>query len=208
VTTDQFEEIAALYAAGALSEEERRTFQAEMAARPEWASDMARLSDVGAAVAVALTLDKHKPPRPSQRDKLLASVKNRMPSIVERLFGISPEEAATRPVTVTDGRELVRWVSPAFLEMCGYALEELLGRKIGEVLRGPLTDPEAVGRLRDGIRKRHPVREQLVNYHKNGGAYVVDINITPVPGECVESQCFVARETKVRDLAEESPVRP
>jgi PAS domain S-box-containing protein len=208
VTTNEFEEIAALYAAGTLDADERHKFEAEIVSRPEWASDAARLSDVGAAVAVAIAAGSTKVQCPPQLDKLLAKVKNRMPSIVERLFGISPEEAATRAVTVTDGRELVRWASPAFLDMCGYTVEELLFRKLGDVLRGPLTDPAAVRQLREGILQRHPVRVQIVNYHKNGSAYLVEIDITPVPGDCIESECFVARERKICDLPATDAAQP
>jgi PAS domain S-box-containing protein len=201
VTPDEFEEIAALYAAGALNGDEQRAFESEMAMRPEWAADTGRLSDVGAAVAVALSLRGTQPPCEGLRDRLLGEVSQRMPSIVERLYGISPEEAVAHPITVADGRELVRWVSPAFTEMCGYTLDELRGRKIGDVLRGPKTDPDAVERLRHAIRSRQPATERLVNYHKNGRAYLVEIKLTPVPGMCIESECFVARETKVEDVA-------
>jgi PAS domain S-box-containing protein len=200
VTSDEFEEIAALYAAGALNDDERLAFKNKVAERPEWAADIGRLSDVGAAVAVALSLRCTQPPCASLRDRLLGEVRQRMPSIVERLYGISPEEAAARPITVADGHELVRWISASFTELCGYTIDELRGRKVGDLLRGPKTDWDAVERLRQAIRARQPTRERLINYHKNGRPYAVEIVLTPVPGNCIESECFVARESKLADI--------
>lgn len=92
---------------------------------------------------------------------------------------------------------LVEWVNPAFTAMCGYTLEELRGRKPGHLLQGPDTDPAAVARIRESLRERRACRETLVNYHKDGTRYRVEIRISPVPDDGEQPLWFVAREQKL-----------
>jgi PAS domain S-box-containing protein len=84
-------------------------------------------------------------------------------------------EAST--VSATESRIL--WCNPAFEEMTGYRLDEIIGRTPG-FLRGADTDPVTVRRI---IERRHlnlPVREELLNYRKNGEPFWVDVSIRPV----------------------------
>jgi hypothetical protein len=81
--------------------------------------------------------------------------------------------------------------------MCGFTLNELAGHKPGQVLQGPKTDPAAVQRIRVAVAACRPVRETLVNYHKNGSAYRVDITITPILDDERAPLWFVAQERKL-----------
>jgi PAS domain S-box-containing protein len=92
---------------------------------------------------------------------------------------------------------LVLWVNDAFTTMCGYSLEELKGRKPGQLLQGADTDPAAVGRIRDSLRVRRACRESLVNYHKNGTRYRVDVRISPILDDEGQPLWFVAKERKL-----------
>jgi PAS domain S-box-containing protein len=77
------------------------------------------------------------------------------------------------------GESRIVWCNAAFEEMTGWRLDELIGRSPA-VLRGPGTDPATVARI---IARRHrnlPVREELLNYRKNGEPFWVDISIRPV----------------------------
>jgi hypothetical protein len=51
--------------------------------------------------------------------------------------------------------------------------------------------------MRSALHARRPCRETLVNYHKDGSAYVVDIEITPILDEEQQPLWFVARERKL-----------
>jgi PAS domain S-box-containing protein len=104
-------------------------------------------------------------------------------------------------VVVTGPDRLIHWVNPAFTAMCGYSLAELKGRKPGALLQGRETDLEAVGRIREALRQHRPCRETLVNYHKDGSAYRVDLRIAPVLDDEGAPLWFVARERKLADLA-------
>ena len=98
---------------------------------------------------------------------------------------------------MTGSDRLVQWVNPAFTAMCGYSLDELRGKSLGPILQGEKSDRGAIARMRSALHARRPCRETLVNYHKDGSAYVVDIEITPILDEEQQPLWFVARERKL-----------
>eukprot|EP00887_Chlorella_sp_A99_P004005 scaffold11.g4005.t1 len=59
------------------------------------------------------------------------------------------------------------YVSPGFVEMTGYAPEELLGRNC-RMLQGPHTSRAAVAQLRDAIAEERAASTCLLNYRKDG----------------------------------------
>jgi PAS domain S-box-containing protein len=88
-------------------------------------------------------------------------------------------------------------VNAAFTAMCGYTQEELQGRKPGHLLQGPETDPAAVQRIRAALAARQACRETLVNYHKDGTRYRVQVAITPILDDGGDPLWFVAKERKL-----------
>ena len=108
-----------------------------------------------------------------------------------------PRPAEPEGFVVTDPRGLVEWINPAFTALCGYALEEIKGRKPGHLLQGPGTDPAPVARIRESLREKRPCRETLVNYHKDGTLYRVDVRITPILDDDRQPLWFVAQERKL-----------
>ena len=98
---------------------------------------------------------------------------------------------------MTDPDRLVQWVNPAFVEMCGYSLEELKGKSLGPILQGEETDPVAVARMRRAMHEYQSCREQVINYRKNGSSYLVDISITPILDDAGAPLWFVARENEL-----------
>ena len=69
--------------------------------------------------------------------------------------------------------------SQAFLDMCGYPAEEVVGRNC-RFLQGPGTDREAVARLRAGIASGTPTTELLLNYRKDGTPFWNSVHVAPV----------------------------
>jgi PAS domain S-box-containing protein len=100
----------------------------------------------------------------------------------------------------SDPQGLTVWVNGAFTDLCGYPLEELQGRKPGSLLQGPRTEPASVEALRQAVRNRTPVVRELVNYHKDGHPYRVEIDLRPV------SAGFLALERNRGDLEESEPL--
>ncbi|MDM9384969.1 PAS domain S-box protein [Chlorogloeopsis sp. ULAP01] len=71
------------------------------------------------------------------------------------------------------------YINEAFTRMSGYCATEAIG-KTPRLLQGELTDRTQLNRIRVALQNRLPVTAELINYHKNGSAYWVEINIAPI----------------------------
>ena len=83
-------------------------------------------------------------------------------------------------VVIADSGGFIIWVNPAFTRMCGYNSDELLGRRPGHILGGPLTEKQNRGILNEAIKNRTSVRTRLVNYSKGGKPYWVEVHLEPI----------------------------
>ena len=83
-------------------------------------------------------------------------------------------------IIVTDAEGMTLWVNEAFTRMTGFQPEEMLGLKPGAVLQGPDTDIATVRSISVAIRERRPILIEILNYHKVGPPYWVEMNITPI----------------------------
>lgn len=176
-------ERAALYVAGVLTAPEREGFEILLEFQDDLRAHVAGLQEVGTKVFLADVPVHARPP---------AGLRNRiLDAIADRPRQLEPDSlVATGP----DGR--VQWVNAAFTMLCGYTLDELRGRKPGELLQGADTDPAAVQRIRAALQARRVCRESLLNYHKDGSVYRVEVAITPVLDDAGAPLWFVARERR------------
>lgn len=71
------------------------------------------------------------------------------------------------------------YVNAAFLRMTGYTEEEALGRNC-RFLQGERTSPAAVQELREGIREERTCQVSLLNYRKDGSAFLNEVMVSPV----------------------------
>ena len=78
-----------------------------------------------------------------------------------------------------DGGPFIQRCNPAFCAMTGYPEEELIGRS-PRILQGPETDRKVIDQLNRKIRAGEFFEGSTVNYRKDGVAYVVQWNISPV----------------------------
>ncbi|KAF3887897.1 MULTISPECIES: ATP-binding response regulator [Nostocales] len=76
------------------------------------------------------------------------------------------------------GPEIV-FVNPAFSQMTGYEIEEVLG-KTPRLLQGPKTDRSVLDDLRKHLSEAIPFHGEAINYHKDGTEYYVEWNISPI----------------------------
>lgn len=83
-------------------------------------------------------------------------------------------------VVITDAKGHIEYVNHGFCAMTGYNEDEVLGRKPGDFLQGPETNKETIERVRDGILKKVPVYEEILNYTKTGTTYWISMAINPV----------------------------
>jgi len=78
-------------------------------------------------------------------------------------------------VIISDNQGKIEWVNSSFLEMTGYTLAEIIGKKPGRFLQGPETNPETINYLKDRIKNGLPFKCEIVNYSKTGEKYWVSI---------------------------------
>jgi PAS domain S-box-containing protein len=81
---------------------------------------------------------------------------------------------------ITDKHGYTIWVNQGFTNLTYYRLEEIEGKRPGDLLQGKDTDPQTVGRIRKAIRNKEPILEELINYDKFGSPYWTRILINPV----------------------------
>lgn len=178
-------EQATLYIAGSLSPDRVPQFELLLRCHEELRHFTASLAEASAP----LLIQSSPGPLPEGfKDRVMASLPD---------FPQSLEDA----LVMSDPKARVQWVSPAFTEMCGYTLAELKGEKLGPLLQGEKTDPEACGRLRSSIENSQTCREIILNYHKDGHPYWVEIVITPITNDQGELYCFIAQEYERPDIS-------
>lgn len=85
----------------------------------------------------------------------------------------------------------ITYCNPAFCTMTGYAASELLGES-PRILQGPLTDSNVLQRLRECLHSGELFHGSTFNYRKDGSAYVVEWNISPVRDANGQIQAFVS----------------
>ena len=183
---DVLQDRASLYVSGAMTAPERENFELVLEFHTELRALVAGLQDT-AAVAIRATVPAILPPA----------------TLKERLFAALAPQAnpEAEPMVVTNSAGTVQWINPAFTALCGYTLAELRGRKPGALLQGPQTDRAAVDRIRTALHDLRPCREELLNYHKDGSPYRVDVRITPILDDERQPLWFVAQERKLADVA-------
>ncbi len=71
-------------------------------------------------------------------------------------------------VVITDALGLIQWANPSFTRITGYSLDEVRGKKPGQVLQGPESDLAAVARIREAVAQGRSCEETLTNYTKTG----------------------------------------
>ena len=103
-------------------------------------------------------------------------------------------------VIITDREGRTEWVNDAFVLRTGFSLAEMLGRSPGDVLQGPGTDPVEAARIGEDLRNGRSCSAELLNYTKDGDAYWVQLEITPVRNAAGAVERFVAIERDSTEL--------
>lgn len=76
-------------------------------------------------------------------------------------------------VVVSDKEGKVEWVNASFTQMAGYAIDEIRGKRPGDVLQGPETDLETLQYMKEQITNGLSFNCEIINYSKKGEKYWV-----------------------------------
>lgn len=97
---------------------------------------------------------------------------------VTRLLGACLHATASA-VVVTDSGGIIRWANPAFTELTGYGLDEVVGQT-PRILRSGEHDEAFYQRLWETILVGQVWQGELINRRKDGSLYTEEQTITPV----------------------------
>ena len=75
---------------------------------------------------------------------------------------------------------LIVFANRTFKARTGYSEEDLIG-KTPRILQGPKTDQHTLRRIRTALEAWEPIREEVLNYKKNGEEFWQELKIFPVP---------------------------
>ena len=81
-------------------------------------------------------------------------------------------------ITARDGT--IQWVNPAFTDVTGYALDESIGRKPGELLKSGTHDDAFYRDMWETISRGEIWKGELTNRRKDGSLHLEEQTITPV----------------------------
>ncbi|URF45199.1 PAS sensor domain-containing protein [Dinoroseobacter shibae] len=104
------------------------------------------------------------------------------PQDIADLRALLDEDEAEMSVVFSDPSQPdnpMIYVSDAFLVQTGYTLEEVLGRNC-RFLQGPDTNPHAVEAIRQGLKAETRFTIDILNYRKDGSAFVNRLRIRPI----------------------------
>jgi PAS domain S-box-containing protein len=94
------------------------------------------------------------------------------------------------------------FVNPAFERITGYSSAEAVGRN-PRFLQGPKTDRGVLAEIHQSLVRRVPIRRQILNYHKDGSEYWLDVDIVPVLSATGACTHFAAVE---RDITRDKKI--
>ncbi len=107
-------------------------------------------------------------------------------------------------VTTADpGNPRVEYVNDAFTRLSGYPLSEILGRS-PKFLQGPGTSHSAREQIHNALDRKTSVRVEMLNYHRDGTEYWVDISVFPIAGPDGKTTHFAAIQNDITERKRQS----
>lgn len=109
-------------------------------------------------------------------------------------------------VIMTDAAGRTTWANEGLERITGFRPEDLMGRKPGELLQVPETDPATVAAISAALRRGEGCRVEILNGHKDGHRYWLDLEIQPLFGEDgrVEGYMAIQSDITARKLDEDA----
>ena len=107
-------------------------------------------------------------------------------------------------VVITDAAKRIEYVNAAYCRTTGWTLQDVRGRRPGQVLQGPDSDPATIRRLSTALSRGESVQDvEILNYKRNGDTYWVSLNIQAVRNVQGQITHYVAIESDVSERRRE-----
>jgi PAS domain S-box-containing protein len=108
-----------------------------------------------------------------------------------------------KAVVIVNKDRIVEYVNEPFLTIVGYRHRDIIGRKLS-FLQGNLTTEESIESMNKLVAERVDFEIDIINYRKNGEAFMCHINMIPVYSN-EELTHFIAYEEDVATISEAAP---
>ncbi|WP_420862798.1 sensor domain-containing diguanylate cyclase [Algirhabdus cladophorae] len=95
-------------------------------------------------------------------------------------FASLAAEYSSDALLVTDHEDRVLWLNAGFERMTGFTLDDLVGRRPDEVLKGPDTNADEFAKIKEALRLRRPVDIEVIYYRKDGKEFWMESRIVPI----------------------------
>ncbi|MBT9463264.1 PAS domain S-box protein [Hydrogenophaga sp.] len=92
----------------------------------------------------------------------------------------------------------VLYVNKAFERHTGYRPHEIIG-KTPRILQGPRTQRDVLDRIRASLKRWEPVREEILNYTKNGEEIWLELDIVPVADAAGQYTHWISIERNITE---------
>lgn len=87
-------------------------------------------------------------------------------------------QVANKPVIITDNKLTILFATKEISRLTGYHSSEIIG-KSPKMFQGPLTNEITRVKIREAIKNKHPFKEIVINYKKDGTFYKCEIEAYP-----------------------------
>ncbi|MFK7978608.1 MAG: response regulator [Saprospiraceae bacterium] len=104
---------------------------------------------------------------------------------------------STNGVIITDIHGRFEWINAGFTKISGWSLDEVRGKKPGEILQGEQTNPATIKKMRDAIKNGEGFDVEILNYNKSGTPYWIQIICNPLIDQNGAHTGFMAIESDV-----------
>ncbi len=87
-------------------------------------------------------------------------------------------QVANKPVLITDSKLIILFATKEISKLTGYHQTEIIGNS-PKMFQGELTDDITRYKIREAIKNKHPFKEIVINYKKDGTFYKCEIEAYP-----------------------------
>ena len=115
-----------------------------------------------------------------------------------RLLSLVADET-DNSVVIANPQGLTQYANAGFARLTGFSVEEIMGRKPGDLLQGPHTNKETVARISAKLRAQQPFYEEILNYTKDGAPYWISLSINPVFDAAGKLEHFVSIQANITE---------